>query len=114
MSVMTAKEAYEAIQPLSKEREVYAGYENNEEWIFAISYSVPPKRPMPGDYSSYAVVSKIDGKIERRGGWEWEKNLLKYPLTKRGYKAIDIHTLTRFNAHEEERFTEFSNADAVA
>jgi len=104
---ITLEDAYKSVLFLNKDKEIYLCFENDDEWIFFYQKK-GSKSPIPGDYSNPFVVSKNDGSIKRlfddsNSGWEGFKGLLKYPLTERGYKPIDIFTLTRPNVQEEGR-----------
>ncbi len=103
---ISIEEAYKSVSLLNKNAEIYLCFENDDEWVFFYQRK-GAKSPIPGDYSNPFVVRKDNGGIKRlfenaEAGWEGFKNLLKSPLTERGYKSIDILTLTRFNAHEDE------------
>lgn len=91
---ITLEEAYSSAQSLIRDREVYLCFENDEDWVFF--YQNANAKPIPGDFTNPSVVNKKNGNVKGLFGtseWDGFKDLLKHPLTERGYKSVDIEAL---------------------
>jgi hypothetical protein len=94
---ITIEEAYSSVKSLYYDMFVSSCVENDEEWIFSFKRIDSTKPPIPGRWTSPAVVNKRDGSVIRlsdRLGDGLIGLVLFDPLTS-GYTQVDLPTDAR-------------------
>jgi hypothetical protein len=94
---ITFEEAYSSVKYLYDDMFVSSYFENDEEWIFPFKRKDRSKPPVPGDWTSPAVVNKSDGSVIRLSDrlGDGLMGLVRFDPLASGYQRIDLPAAAR-------------------
>jgi len=98
---ITFEEAYSSVKSLYYDMFVSSCVENDEEWIFSFKRIDRSKPPVPGRWTSPAVVNKSDGSVIRLSDrlGDGLMGLVRFDSKACGYKCIDLPTSADHSEH---------------